>query len=84
MNLDQPCPGPLPFTSTVCCDEHDEAKTRDLAATAIVNHGLRVERLASAAGVAAADMAGFISGRTSLTPHARARLRASLPGLEQP
>ena len=76
------CPG-IPFAGNECCDEHGESWTRSLAEASRVR-GVTPHRLASAAGVHEQDMTRFLAGLASLTPHARARLRQTLPGMEQP
>jgi hypothetical protein len=58
----------------------------DIAATRkalepLVEKGISAHRLASACGAHPEDLRGFLSGRVSLTPALRARLRVAVPSI---
>lgn len=72
----------VPAIPGVEADEAREIAALRAAIAPLVARGMRVQRIASAAGAHPLDMQGFLDGRVSLTWELRERLRQQLPGLE--
>ena len=74
MTLDHPSE---PFAPVMCCDEHHEQEIRSLV-LARLGGSMTPRLIAAHAGVAADDLARFITGQASLTWHSRERVRAKV------
>jgi len=73
---ENPCVGPVYFAGpeVMCCEDHEIEVTRNAALRSRISSW----KLASMAGCHAVDMAWFLVGTVSLTPHIRARLRSGI------